>query len=69
METPKFTQAELAGFIAEVVAWLQQQRNKYHAVSDPLDEPLKIKLLPFFPDEILDGLRIKDLSSTGEAIP
>ena len=69
METPKFTQAELAGLIAEAVAWLQQQRNKYHAVSDPLDEPLKIKLLPFFSAEILDGLRIKDLSATGEAIP
>lgn len=64
METPKFTQADLAGLIAEAVAWLQQQRNKYHAVSDPLDEPLKIKLRPFFATEILDGLRMKDLSAT-----
>ncbi len=28
VEPPKFTQAELAGLVAEAVAWMQQQRDK-----------------------------------------
>ena len=48
---------------------MQQQRDKYHPLSDPPSEPLKAKLLPFFPAEILDRLRIKHLALTGETIP
>lgn len=69
MEPPKFTQAEMAGLIAEAVAWMQQQRDKFHPLSKPLSEPEKIKLRPFFPGEILDRLRIKHVSATGESIP
>jgi hypothetical protein len=69
VEPPKFTQAEMAGLIAEAVAWMQQQRNKYHALSDPLSEAVKDNLRPFFPTEILDRLKIKDISQTGETIP
>ena len=69
MEPPKFTQVELAGLVAEAVAWIQQQRDKYHPVSDPLSEAAKAKLRSFFPAEILDRLRIKNLSLTGETIP
>jgi hypothetical protein len=69
VEPPKFTQAELAGLVAEAVAWIQQQRDKYHPLSDPLSELVKVKLRPFFPAEILDRLRIKRVSLTGETIP
>src|SRR5579863_2364473 len=69
VEPPKFTQAELSGLIGEAVAWMQQQREKYHPLSSPLSEPAKIKLRPFFPAEILDRVRIKDVSSAGETIP
>jgi hypothetical protein len=69
VEPPKFTQAELAGLVAEAVAWIQQQRDKYHPLSDPLSETIKVKLRPFFSGEILDRLRIKHVSVTGETIP
>ena len=69
MEPPKFTEAELAGLVAEAVAWIQQQRDRHHANSDPLSEAVKVKLRPFFPAEILGRLRIKHVSLTGETIP
>jgi hypothetical protein len=69
VETPKFTQAEMAGLIGETVAWMQQQRDKYHPVCNALSEAVKVRLSPFFPAEILNGLRIKDLSKAGETIP
>jgi hypothetical protein len=69
VEPPKFTQAEMAELIAEAVAWIQQQRDKHYPVSDPLSEPDKERLRPFFPGEILDRLRIKHVSATGERIP
>jgi hypothetical protein len=69
VEPPKFTEMELAGLIAETLAWLQQQREKHYALSEPLSEPIKEKLRPFFPAEILDRAKIRDLSRTGETIP
>jgi hypothetical protein len=69
VEPPKFTQAELAGLVAEAVAWRQQQRDRHHPLSDSLSEAVKVKLRPFFPAEILDGLRIRHVSLTGETIP
>jgi hypothetical protein len=69
VEPPKFTQAEMAGLIAEAVAWVQQQRDKYHPLSEPLSESIKDKLRPFFSTEILDRLRLKHVAPTGEAIP
>lgn len=69
MEPPKFSQVELAGLIAEAAAWIRQQRDKYHPLSEPLSENVKRELRPFFPAKILDVLRIRDVSLTGEAIP
>lgn len=69
MEPPKFTQAEMAGLIAEAVAWVQQQRDKYHPLSEPLSESVKDKLRPFFSAEIIEQLRIKHVATTGETIP
>lgn len=48
---------------------MKQQREKYYPISDPLSEPVKSKLRPFFAVPVLDGLRIKDISRTGETIP
>jgi hypothetical protein len=69
VEPAKFTPAEMAGLIAEAVAWMQQQRDKYYPLSDPLSEPIKVQLRPFFPAKILDRLRIKHVALTGETIP
>ena len=69
MEPPKFTTVELAGLIGEAAAWMQEQRDKYHPLSDPLPEAAKVKLRPFFSGEILDRLRIKEMFKSGEAIP
>jgi hypothetical protein len=60
---------ELAGLVAEAVAWLQQQRDKYHPLSAPLSEPVKENLRPFLPAKSLESLRIRDLSQTAESIP
>jgi hypothetical protein len=69
VEAQKFTQAELAGLIVEATSWLQQQRDKYYPISDPLSEPVKAKLRPFFSGSILDALRIRDVSQSEETIP
>jgi hypothetical protein len=69
VEPPKFSQAEIAGLVAEAVAWMQQQRDKYHPLSDPLSESVKQQLRPFFSAEILDRLKIKHVAATGETIP
>ncbi len=69
MEPPKFSQAEIAGLVAEAVAWMQQQRDKYHPLSDPLAESVKHQLRPFFSGEILDRLKMKHVAATGETIP
>jgi hypothetical protein len=59
----------MAGLIAETVAWMQQQRDIYRPVCNALSEAVKVKLRFFFPGEILDSLRLKDLSKTDETIP
>jgi hypothetical protein len=69
VEAQKFTQAELAGLIGEAVRWIQEQRDKYYSLSTPLSESVKVKLRQCYPAEILDRLRVKDVSGTGETIP
>jgi hypothetical protein len=69
VEPPKFTQTELDGLVAEAVSWLQQQRDKYYPLGGPLSEDQTNKLRPFFAQEILNRLRIKDISESGETIP
>ncbi|MGC1617981.1 MAG: hypothetical protein WA765_05780 [Candidatus Acidiferrum sp.] len=69
MQPPKFTEAELAALIGEAVAWLRRERERYYVLSEPLTEHVKLKLRPFFSAEVLDGLRLKDLSLTGGTIP
>ena len=69
MEPPKFSPSELDGLIAEAAAWMRQQRDKYHDGCEPLSEAVKKELCSFFPDEILNSLRLRDVSLTGETIP
>jgi hypothetical protein len=69
VEPQKFTKVELSGLVAEAVAWMQQQRDKYYLLGEPLSESEKMKLRPFFPAGIVDRLRIKRVSGTGESIP
>jgi len=69
MEPPKFTQSELTALIAEAVAWLQQQREKYRHSAIALTPDQTAALQPFFTSDILTSLRILDISQTGETIP
>jgi hypothetical protein len=69
VELRKFTPAELSGFIGEAIAWMHQQRDHYLPLSESLSETVKGSLRPFFSSDILERLRIKDVSKTGGVIP
>ena len=69
MEPAKFTQGELTALVAEAISSLKQQREKFLPSGTPLDSIQKMNLLPFFTAEILDRLRIVNLSGTRETIP
>jgi hypothetical protein len=69
MEPPKFSQSELADLVAEAVAWVRQQREKYRPSAIPLTADQTAALQPFFPSDILTNLRVLDISQTGETIP
>ena len=61
--------AELAALTAEMLAWVGQQREKYRASSEVLTEERKASLANFFSPQILDQLRIRDVSNAEERIP
>lgn len=69
MNERKFTKAELDGLVAEAVAWIKLQREKHYPLGSALSEAVKVKLRHFFPENILDRMRIRDLSRTNESIP
>jgi hypothetical protein len=69
MEPRKFTEPELAALIAEAVAWLQQQRERYRPSAVPLTPDQTAALQPFFFSALLSSVRILDVSLTGETIP
>jgi len=69
VEPPKFTPAELAALVAEMASWVKQQRAKFLPSSIPLNSEQRKNLQPFFTAEILDRLRIINLSQTGGTIP
>ena len=63
MEPPKFTPDELATLVAEAVAWLEQQREKYRPAGLPLTAAQRAELQPFFSTETLDCFRVLDASN------
>jgi hypothetical protein len=69
VEPLKFTQAEFTALIAEAELWLNQQREKYHPRSNPLDTNQKRELGPFFPPDIIEKFRIVDISGSEEHVP
>ena len=69
MEPRRFTAQELEQLVGQAVLWMEMQREKYYAVSEPLSEAVKAKLRPFFPEVLVHSLRIKDVSKSGETIP
>ena len=69
MEGPKFTALELAALTDEAVHWMNQQREIFHPPGASLTNIQKQNLLPFFTTEILDRVRIVNLSLTGETLP
>ncbi len=68
LDSMKFNAVELAALVAEACAWLRQQRSEYFPSSVPLSMDQKVRLSPFFTSEILDLVRIVNLSQTGKTI-
>lgn len=69
MDAAKFTPAELAALTEESVLWLKQQRTGFLPSGTPLSIIQKTNLSSFFTSEILDAVRIVNLSQTGKTIP
>jgi hypothetical protein len=67
--SPKMTETEIVTLVAEAVSWLDQMRARYRPVATSLDEPQKTMMRPFFPAELLERVRVADLSATGEHVP
>ena len=68
-EPPKMTETEIVVLVAEGVSWVTQMREQYQPVATPLDEPQNTKMRPFFPMEVIERVRVADLSKTGEHLP
>jgi len=66
---PKMTKTEMVTLVAEAAAWVNQMREQYRPVATSLAEPQKTKMRPFFPTELLERVRVVDLSETGEHLP
>jgi hypothetical protein len=69
MKPSKFTPAELAELVAQMVLWMQEQRERFLPSSHPLSEEQNRNLQPFFSTETLNRLRVVDASATGQKIP
>jgi hypothetical protein len=68
-EAPKMTETEIVALVAEAVSWLKQMREQYRPIATPLDKSQKTKMQPFFPAELIERVRVADLSKTGEHLP
>src|SRR5664279_2213742 len=66
---PKMTETEIAALVAEAVSWFTEMREHYRPVATSLAEPQKTKMRPFFPTELVERVRVADLSETGEQLP
>jgi hypothetical protein len=69
VDAAKFTPAELAALTGEAVLWLKQQRTEFLPLGTPLSITQKTNLSSFFTSEILDAVKIVNLSQTGKTIP
>ena len=69
MGKAKLTPAELSALAAEAGSWLRQQREKFYPQGVPLGNSHRPQLEPFFAPEILDTVRIVNLSQIGETMP
>jgi len=68
-EPPKMTETEIVALVAEAVSWVTQMREQYRPVATPLDDTQKTKMRPFFPTELVERVRVADLSETGTQLP
>jgi hypothetical protein len=69
MEPPKMSETEIAALVVEATSWLNQMREQYRPLATSLEQPQKTKMRPFFPAELLERVRVVDLSETGEHLP
>jgi|SRR5208282_1994933 len=63
------TETEIVALVAEAASWVNQMRERYRPLAISLDQPQKATLQAFFPAELLERLRVVDLSETGETLP
>ncbi|HTZ82049.1 MAG TPA: hypothetical protein VMB66_02595 [Candidatus Acidoferrales bacterium] len=64
---PTVEQAEQA--VRWVVGYLEQQREKYLPVAEPLSQQHKALLWPYFSPELLEQIRVIDLRGTRVEVP
>jgi hypothetical protein len=69
MEPPKMTETEIVALVTEAASWVDQMREQYRPLATLLDQPQKVKMRPFFPEELLERVRLADLSETGDRLP
>jgi hypothetical protein len=69
MKPPKMTETEIIGLVAEAASWANQMREQYRPLAMSLDEAQKTKMRPFFPGELLERVRVVDLSETDQRLP
>ena len=54
---------DLRDILPEAIAWIEEMRDRYREGARPLDEAERGVMAPFFPPEILDGVRVRTLAS------
>jgi hypothetical protein len=69
MEPPKMTETEIVALVAEAASWVDRMREQYRPLATWLDQPQKVKMRPFFPEELIERVRVADLSETDERLP
>jgi len=63
------TEREILALVAEAASWVNQMREQYAPLAMSLDHLQKTKMRPFFPVELIDRVRVVDLSEKGEILP
>ena len=63
------TRTEIVTLVAEATSWVYQMREQYRPLAASLDEPHKTTMQFFFPAELLQRVRVADLSATDAHLP
>jgi hypothetical protein len=69
VDSAKFTTVELAALVVEASSWLEAKRAEFLPSGAPLNNIQKANLSPFLSAQVLNAVRIVNLSKTGKTIP